>query len=977
MTDSEVHSSETSVVQKQADEPLQDSEKTYRLLFENMSTGLALYEMLYDEHGNPVDYRFLDANPAFERQTGLSISSIVGRTVLEVLPETGHDRIETCAKVVETGTPAVFEEYWGSLAKWFEARAFSTGRQRFATVFTDITERKQAEAYGEMGREILQILNEPGPVQVSLQRILSTLHEATGFDAVGIRLQDGDDFPYSVQEGLSADFLLTENTLIERKADGGICRDSNGRVSLECTCGLVISGKTNPLNPLFTRGGSFWTNDSFPLLDLTPDEDPRHNPRNRCIRTGYASIALVPIRNRDGIVGLIQLNDHRKGRLTLRTVELLEGIAAHIGEALMRKQAEQALAVSNATLLEAQTIAHIGDWSLDAATRVFVWSDEMYAIHGMQPGIPVPHDTYVELIHPDDRQHVLEVMRSAMEGRQQEFGVDYRIVRPDRSERFVTLMGKTIQDVGRTVTGIRGTMQDITDRKRAEATLQESERRYHLLFDNMTTAFALHEMLYDERGNPVDYRFLEANHAFERLTGLPVASILGHTVLEVLPETEPRWIQTYVKVVQTGTPALFEEYSGAIGKWFETRAFRVAENQFATIFADVTERKRAEQELRESENRFRAVFEQAAVGVALLNTKTGQFVRINRRYCDFLGYTMQEMLQKTFADITFPDDVQQNVEGNAQLMEGSRREFSYEKRYVRKDGSIVWGSLEISPLWKPGEKPTTYFHIAVVQDITDRKRAEEEKEAMQAQLLQSKKLEAVGQLAGGVAHNFNNLLTGILGNIDIARSDLDAAHPASPSLDTARATALRAASLARQLSSFARNAMVLPVVQNANSAVQVALELVCSSLPSSIGVIRDLSPDAWDVEVDPSQLTQVLLDLANNAREAMDDRGSISVRTRNVTVDATYVATTPFARTGEFVVISVADTGPGIDPAMLPRLFEPFATTKLFGRGMGLATALGALRQAGGWVAIGSEPGAGTRIDLYLPRHVEGSPPSA
>ncbi|HWQ21768.1 MAG TPA: PAS domain S-box protein [Clostridia bacterium] len=641
------------------------------------------------------------------------------------------------------------------------------------------------------------------------------------------------------------------------------------------------------------------------------------------------------------------------------------------------RQAEQALAASHSALLEAQTIAHIGDWSLDAATRTYVWSDEMYAIHGMSQGVPVPHDVYAGLIHPDDRQRVLEAMRSGMTGKQQEFSVDYRIVRPDGTERLVSLTGKTLLDSTGTVSGVRGTMQDITDRTRVEAGLRESERRYHLLFDNMVNGFALHEMLYDERGNPVDYRFLEANQAFERLTGVPVASIVGHTVLEVLPDTEPRWIQTYAGVVQTGTPALFEEYSGAIGKWFETRAFRVAENQFATIFADVTERKRAEQELRDSENRFRAVFEQAAVGVALLNTKSGQFVRINQRYCDFLGYTMEEMLQKTFADVTFAEDVQQNVEGNAQLMDGTRSEFSYEKRYLRKDGGVVWGSLAISPLWKPGEKPATYFHVAIVQDITDRKRAEEEKEAMQAQLLQSKKLEAVGQLAGGVAHNFNNLLTGILGNIDLARSDLDAAHPASSSLDTARAAALRAASLARQLSSFARNAMVLPVVQSANSAVQTALELVCSSLPSSIGVIRDLTPDAWDVEVDSSQLTQVLLDLTNNAREAMDDRGSISVRTRNITVDAAYVAATPFARTGEFVVISIADTGPGIDPAIIPRLFEPFATTKLFGRGMGLPTALGALRQAGGWVAVCSEPGAGTRIDLFLPRHVTGPSPSA
>ena len=197
----------------------------------------------------------------------------------------------------------------------------------------DITERKWAGAYREMGRAVLQILNEPGDLQDSIRRVLVELKTRTGFDAVGIRLQDGDDFPYFAQEGFSNDFLLTENTLIERAADGGVCRDKDGNVSLECTCGLIISGKTDPANPHFTPGGSAWTNDSFLFLDIPPGKDPRLHPRNQCIHQGYASVALVPIRNMDRIVGLIQFNDRRKGRFTLDTVELLEGIASHIGVA--------------------------------------------------------------------------------------------------------------------------------------------------------------------------------------------------------------------------------------------------------------------------------------------------------------------------------------------------------------------------------------------------------------------------------------------------------------------------------------------------------------------------------------------------------------------------------------------------------------------------------------------------------------------
>jgi len=221
--------------------------------------------------------------------------------------------------------------------------------QFFGTV-QDITERKQEEAYHEMGLKILQILNGPGELPEIIGHVIAALKTGTGCDAVGLRLQDGDDFPYFAQNGFSKEFLLTENTLIAHDADGGVCRDKDGNLCLECTCGLVISGKTDPANPLFTRGGSCWTNDSFLLLDHPSDQDPRLHPRNTCIHKGYASVALIPIRTKDKIVGLIHLNDQCKDRFTLEMVELLENISAHIGDALMRKQAAEALQETNKNL---------------------------------------------------------------------------------------------------------------------------------------------------------------------------------------------------------------------------------------------------------------------------------------------------------------------------------------------------------------------------------------------------------------------------------------------------------------------------------------------------------------------------------------------------------------------------------------------------------------------------------------------------
>jgi len=234
----------------------------------------------------------------------------------------------------------------------------------------DITEQKRVETYREMNREILQILNEPGGWKDVAGHVLTAIKKRTALDAAGIRLQSGEDFPYFSQEGFGNDFLLTENTLVLRDADGGVCRDSNGQVSLECTCGLVLSGKTDPASPLFTRGGSFWTNNSFPLLDLSSDQDPRLHPRNACIHQGYASVALIPIRNGKQIVGLIHFNDRRKDCFTVEMIEIAEGIASHLGAALMRKQAEESLRKSEQRFRELAMLLPTGVFELDITGRI-------------------------------------------------------------------------------------------------------------------------------------------------------------------------------------------------------------------------------------------------------------------------------------------------------------------------------------------------------------------------------------------------------------------------------------------------------------------------------------------------------------------------------------------------------------------------------------------------------------------------------
>jgi CheY-like chemotaxis protein len=231
-------------------------------------------------------------------------------------------------------------------------------------------------------------------------------------------------------------------------------------------------------------------------------------------------------------------------------------------------------------------------------------------------------------------------------------------------------------------------------------------------------------------------------------------------------------------------------------------------------------------------------------------------------------------------------------------------------------------------------------------------------------------MEAVGELAGGVAHNFNNLLTGILGSIALVQDALPPADPLREDLNLAETAARQAADLTRGLLAFSRSAVIIPKPMCINDAVETALTMLHQSLPPTTGVVRDFEQSAWNALLDQAQMTQIVVTLGIHARDAMDGKGTISVTTRNVVIESEYVRTHPSARAGDHVLLCIADTGPGLAPEVLEHLFEPFFTTTLKrpAAGLGLSIVYGAVKQLGGWIDVTSRPGEGTAFDIYLPR---------
>jgi len=414
------------------------------------------------------------------------------------------------------------------------------------------------------------------------------------------------------------------------------------------------------------------------------------------------------------------------------------------------------------------------------------------------------------------------------------------LIARDGTERPIADSGAPVRDNQGTVSGVVLVFRDQSADYAAQKALLESEAQYRDLFDNMAEAFALHEIICDPQGNPIDYRFLKVNPAFERLTGLQASQIVGRRVLEVLPGTEPHWIETYGAVAKDGKAKHFEIHSAPLGRNFRVTAFRPRPGQFCTIFDDITE--------------------------------------------------------------------------------------------ILKN--------------------------------------EEVRKTLENQLQQSQRVEAVGRLAGGVAHDFNNMLAVILGNAEMVSENLTPSHSLHADVNEIIKAGKRSADLVRQLLAFASKQTILPRILNLNDSIASMLTMLKRLIGEDIQLDWRPDPNLGNVKMDPSQIDQILVNLMVNARDALNKKGTISIRTSNVTLSPADSQALPQIPPGHFILLSVSDNGCGMDEETKAHIFEPFFTTKqkAISTGLGLSTVYGILKQNHGFINVTSKVGSGTRFDIYLPR---------
>jgi PAS domain S-box-containing protein len=527
--------------------------------------------------------------------------------------------------------------------------------------------------------------------------------------------------------------------------------------------------------------------------------------------------------------------------------------------------------------------------------------------------------------------------------------------------------------------------RDITGAREAETILQANETRWRDLFARLAEGFILGELVRGPNGEVIDWRYLDVNPAWSEQVGIPMQTAIGHTIREVFPGIEDEWIAEMAAVVSDQEPAVFTRTVGTIGRWYEGRAFPLEGDRFAVLFLEVTERRAAEERLRASEEEFRTLA-QAMPNQVWTATPEGMLNWFSDKVYSYTGATIEGLEGDHWAAVLHPEDAQNAAERWAASL-ASGTIYQTEFRIRDADGAYRWHLVRVVPLLSDtgqtmrwvGTNTDIHDQKAVAQSFADLNATlEQQVEARTAEIVemgdalrQSQKMEAVGQLTGGLAHDFNNLLAGMLGNLEllqmrVARGRID---DLDRFINAAQGAGRRAASLTQRLLAFSRRQTLDPRPTDVNRLIAELQELLHRTVGATVDIEVVQAAGLWTTEIDAPQLENAIINLCVNGRDAMPEGGRLTIETANKWMDDRAGRERDLAP-GQYISICVTDSGTGMAAEAIQRAFEPFYTTKPLGQGTGLGLSMiyGFARQSGGQVRIYSEVGQGTTVCIYLPR---------
>jgi two-component system cell cycle sensor histidine kinase/response regulator CckA len=1112
---------------KQAEEALQESEARYRLLAENVSDVIWVLDL--------ETQRFRYVSPSVERLRGFTADEVMAEDLAAamtaasaalMLPQILRRQQASLQGHYGPYVDQVEQPCKDGSTVWVEMTTHhlinqQTGRVEVYGVSRDVTARKQAETYQRMAVEVLGILNQAEDMPTSIEAIQGVIKQFTAFDAVGIRLQDGDDYPYFVQQGFTEEFVRLEDNLACRGHSGEALYDEEGQARLECTCGLVLSGRADSQHPLFTPCGSFCSNDTVPLLALPPEQDPREHPRNRCIHEGYRSVALIPIRVGQQIVGLLQLNDRRPDRFTPETIEFFEGLSASIGVALTRKRDAATLRESESLLRSIFRTVPIGICLIHerviqrvntAWCQIFGYAEEQ--VIGKTTRMLFDSDADFERMGQELYSHLYAAGIASATARLRRRDDVLRDAR-------ITMVPLNRDDPN---AGALAVVQDTTESQRFDETMQFiANRGWIAAEEDFFTSLVRYlgsmlEKAYVLVGSVAEDGMTAETVAIYAhgdilpnfcyaLPETPCATVAGKRCC-VYPENVRHLFPTNTLLREMAAESyiglpLWDAQGHSIGLIAIIDTEPLAEVEFVTALLQIVatraagelERRRSEAILRESEERFRAISTHSHQGICIVDEQA-RVVWVNDQLLAMGGYSREQMLSTgSFPAFIAPESADFVLANFASMLACEPYEHHYLFSFLRADGAVrlaekhmvditdrygtrhfVISMLDITEhkqaeealreskarldlalqsagmgIWQwdmlqnrrifddqafrmLGLDPATFTGMAsefyaalhpddretvrealeraimhdvpynpeyralwpdgtirflaaqgrvvrdnagdpikligVIQDITARKALETETALLHEQLIQAQKLESIGRLAGGVAHDFNNMLGVIIGHAELAAMNVPEDTPLGYDLQQILATARRSADLTRQLLTFARKQVVRPEVLNLNDTVTGMLKMLQRLIGENIALAWQPGTEVWPVMIDPSQVDQILANLAVNARDAIAGVGKVVIETANFADVGVLQASNLDMAPGDYVRTAIRDDGCGMDAETVSKIFDPFFTTKGVGKGtgLGLATVFGIVKQNAGGIEVQSELGVGTTFQIYLPR---------
>ncbi len=628
-----------------------------------------------------------------------------------------------------------------------------------------------------------------------------------------------------------------------------------------------------------------------------------------------------------------------------------------VGDSTERYHQDARIRQQKALLDIASRIGRIGGWSIDLPNMRLEWSEPVCTILGEAPGTDGTLERALSYMPPNFREELdLEFKRCVEEG--MPFDFENELENAIGEKVWVRIIGEAERDDTDTIVRIRGALQDVTERKRFESSLSESEKRFRQLAD----AMPLIVWTAGADGN-VDY----ANRALLAYAGMSLDEPAVDGWLSFLhPDDVERSLSVWMEAVRTESTYSNEfrlRNNEGVYRWHVAKGIPIRDEMghitkwYGTV-TDIHDSRLIEEKLRLLAARLTSTLESITDAFFMVD-KQWCFLYLNPKAAHFLNRNADELVGKNLWE-EFPDVVgtQSETEYRRALTEQIAVEF--ETYY---DPIEIWFEVRAFP---------SEGGLAVYcRDITEKKRSEETQSSLEDQLRQSQKMEAVGRLAGGVAHDFNNMLSVILGYSDILLSNSDFPEVMRDDLIAIHSAAERSASLTNQLLAYARKQPIAPKLLDLNETVPEMLKLMRRVVGEDIGLLWAPCESLWTVSIDPSQLDQILANLIVNARDVLDSSGNIIIETENVRFDTEYCESHPDTLPGEFAMLVVSDNGRGMDRGTLAMVFEPFFTTKAQGEGtgLGLATVYGIVKQNNGFINVYSEPGSGTTFRIYLPRH--------